>query len=442
MATHITRRTFLKRAGTCAGAAGVFYSARAAGAAGRRPQLAAIGVGGRGQFVLPAISGGGKADVVALCDVDEQNLDQAARAHPEARKYTDWRELLEKEGDRIDRVCIATPDHTHAPATLAALRAGKHVFCEKPLTHSVHEARQIAYEAQQAGVATQMGIQKHGHAAYRQAVKLIQDGAIGKVKEWHSWCKSNYWHPGMARPDGEDPVPPSLHWDLWLGVAPVRPFKTSVYLPGIWRSWRDFGCGVLGDFGCHIFDPVFTALGLGAPAKIIAEAPEADPEVWPSGNIIRYEFPGGSLTAGKTVQGTWYDGGKRPPPELAPMPAGETLPDDGSILIGEDGFIVLPHCDKPRLYPAERFAKHSMPEVDSINIYEEWLKAGESHGPTCAGFDYAGPLTEAVLLGAVAIAFAGKTIEWDAAAFKVTNIPEANALLSRPYREGWEIPAT
>jgi len=453
LVARITRRTFFKRAGVCAGAAGVFRNARAATGAGRKPQLAAIGVAGRGQYVLPCIAGGGRADVVALCDVDEKNLDEASSKYPEARKYTDWRELFEQEGDRIDHVCIATPDHSHAPAAISALRAGKHVFCEKPLTHSVYEARQVAYEAYRAGVATQMGIQKHGHAAYRQAVQLIRDGAIGKVKEWHSWCKSNYWRPGMARPVGEDPVPAHLHWDLWLGVAPERPYKKGVYHPGVWRRWRDFGAGVLGDFGCHIFDPVFTALGLGAPDKIIAEAPETDPEVWPSGNIVRYQFPGTVLTVGKTIEGTWYDGGKRPPSEWVTLPADETLPENGSLIIGEDGMMILPHCDKARLYkargcnplsgPVERFAEYPVPDVGHVNIYEEWLEAGNSSSPTRtgAGFDYAGPLTEAVLLGAVATAFSGKTLEWDAAAFKVTNVPEANALLSRPYRAGWEIPA-
>ena len=436
--TRITRRTFLKRTGACAGAPLVWRGARAAKG---RPQLGAIGVAGRGQFVVPAIAGGDKADVAAICDVDELNLDQAARSYPEARKYVDWRELLEQEGDRIDRVCIATPDHSHAPAVILALRMGKHVFCEKSLAHDVHEARQIALEARRAGVATQMGIQKHGHAAYRRAVRLLRDGAIGKVKEWHSWCKAQYSKPGMTRPSGEDPVPPHLHWDLWLGVAPARSHKSSVYHPGRWRGWRDFGCGALGDFGCHIFDPVFTALELAAPTKIRAEAPESDHEVWPHWSVVHYEFPGSTLTAGKTIPATWYDGGKQPPLELVPLPAGEVLPDNGSLIIGEEGVMLLPHCDEARLYPSERFADHAMPDAGHVNIYAEWLKACQGHGSTEAGFDYAAPLTEAVLLGNVAIQLPGKTLEWDAAGFKITNVPEANTLLRRPYRKGWEIPA-
>lgn len=438
MTSRITRRTFLKQSGGLAGLAAVSRPA----AVSRTPRLAAIGVGGRGKWVLAAVSAGGRSDIIALCDVDAHNLGEAARAHPDARCYADWREMLEKEKDRVDCVCIATPDHSHAPAAIAAMRAGKHVFCEKPLTHRVYEARQLAYEAHRAGVATQMGIQKHGYIGYRQAVRLIQEGAIGQIKAWHSWCKSNYWKPGMTRPAGEDPVPASLQWDLWLGAAPARPYKKGAYHPGVWRRWRDFGSGVLGDFGCHIFDPVFTALNLGAPAKITAEAPEADPEVWPSGIVVRYEFPGGERAAGPRVEGTWYDGGKRPPPELVPMPAGEALPENGSMILGEEGAMLLPHCEKPRLYPAERFADYPRPEVDSINIYEEWLEAGNLPAPTktCAGFHYAGPLTEAVLLGAVAAVFPGKTLEWNAAAFQITNLPEANAFLSRPYRKGWEIP--
>lgn len=439
MPSRTPRRTFMKQAAACAALPLIARCLRTSPSANSRLQHAAIGVGGRGRMLVPAITGTGKAEVVAICDVDENSLNQGARAFPNARTYRDWRELLVEEGDRIDSVSVATPDHIHAPAAMSAIQKGKHVYCEKPLTHEVHEARQLTLAARKAGVATQMGIQMHAHRAYRRAVRILREGAIGKIKEWHSWCKAKYSSPGMTRPAGEDPVPPHLNWDLWIGVAPTRPYKEGVYHPGRWRTWQDFGCGAMGDFACHILDPVFTALDIGAPLTIRGEAPERNEEVWPYWGIVHYEFPGTKLTAGKTIKATWYDSGKTPWRDVAPLPDDKSLPEDGSIIIGEDGVMVLPHCDEAQLLPVERFRNYSIPKVDHGNHFGEWVDACLGNGTASANFDYSGPLTEAVLLGTVAVRLPGKTLEWDAANLKVTNVPEANELLRRPYREGWAV---
>ena len=439
MTKRTTRRRFLQQTAAGVTLPTILPRLGLAESANGRLQHAAIGVGGRGRGVLAGIGNTGKVDVVALCDVDENNLNEAAARRPGARKYRDWREMLAQEADKIDSVSISTPDHMHAPAMMAALQRGKHVYCEKPLTHEVYETRQVTLEARKAGVATQMGIQIHSHIAYRRAVQMLRDGVIGKVKEWHSWSAAKYGSKGRTRPEGEDAVPPHLAWDLWIGVAPFRPYKAGVYHPGRWRSWQDFGCGGLGDFGCHIFDPVFTALDIGAPLTVRGEIPEINDEVWPYWNIVYYEFPGTKMTTGKTIRATWYDSGKKPPRDLAPMPDDHNLPDSGSLIIGEEGVMVLPHYSDAVLYPVEKFTDYPVPKLGHVKHFGLWVDAALGEGEAPCNFDYSGPLTEAVLLGNVAVRVAGKTLEWDAANLRVTNCPEADALVRRPYREGWEV---
>src|SRR3972149_5561639 len=255
-----TRRSFLKQTAAIAGLAAFMPRLSLGNSANSRLQHASIGVGGMGWSDLNSILNGGATEIVAICDVDADSPPKAAEKLPNARKYRDWRELLEREADKIDSVNVSTPDHMHAPIAMSAIRLGKHVYCQKPLTHTVYEARQLTLAARQANVVTQMGIQIHADVTYRMAVRIIQDGAIGKIKEWHSWQGSG--HPGGGRPEGQDPVPPNLDWDKWIGVAPMRPYKKDIYHPARWRGWREFGSGVMGDFACHIFDPVFTALEL------------------------------------------------------------------------------------------------------------------------------------------------------------------------------------
>jgi predicted dehydrogenase len=441
MHTRVTRRRFLKQVAV-AGAVFPIGLPRLvlSQTPGRKLQHASIGVGGMGGGDIGSLLATGKVEIVAICDVDENTLNAAAQNLPNARKYRDWRELLAAEASKIDSVNVSTPDHMHAPITMTALRMGKHVYCQKPLTHEIYEARQVALAAHKAGVVTQMGIQIHSHISYRMAARILQDGAIGKVKEWHSWSNAPSWPQGMGRPEGEDPVPPNLNWDAWIGVAPFRPYKTDTYHPFKWRGWQDFGGGAMGDFGCHIFDPVFTGIKPGAPLKVQAESSGINNETWPQWEIIHYEFAGSSMTAGKRVKATWYDGGKRPPRELAPMPEEHKLPDGGSLIIGEEGVMVLPHWAGPMLYPLEKFQDYPRPKLGAADHYARWVDACLGEGdPTTAGFDYAGPLTEAVLLGNVATRLPGTALEWDAARLRVTNSPEADRLVRRSYREGWRV---
>lgn len=439
MANGMSRRGFLRRC--CAGAAGPLIVPRLSLAQppSGRLQHAAIGVGGMGWNDLNSIVNAGRVDVVALCDVDANNLEKAAAKFPKAKQYRDWRELLAQEAGRIDSVNVATPDHMHAPIAKSALDLGKHVYCQKPLTHEVFEARQLTLAARAAGVVTQMGIQIHAHIAYRMGAAMLRDGVIGKIREWHSWSASCTTPPCLGVVEGQDEVPATLDWDHWIGVAPMRPYKTEIYHPFTWRGWKDFGTGSLGDFGCHIFDPIFTALHPDPPLRVRAEVSNNYGDVWPEWEIVHYEFPGNAMTVKDTIKATWYDGGKQPPRELAQLPEGRDMPGSGSLVIGEDGVMLLPHWAGPTFYPEEKFKKLDRPKFQPRDHYAEWVYACLGEGSTGADFDYSGPLAEAVLLGNIANRFPGQTLEWDAPTLAVTNSEEATARVRRAYREGWEV---
>jgi len=441
MTMHFSRRTFLKQI-TAAGVAGPFIFPRLGFA--NKPsgllQHAGIGVGGQGAYDLDCINQSGKVKVYALCDIDEETLNKAAQRYPEARLYRDWREMFEKEAGNIDSVNVSTPDHMHAPAAMTAIRNNIHVYCEKPLTHEVYEARRLTLAARKHGVATQMGIQIHAHEFYRTAVKWLQDGAIGKVKEWHSWCGAVYTTADKKRPAGEDPIPPNVDWNLWLGVAPARPYKKDIYHPFKWRCWRDFGGGATGDFGCHIFDPVFTALHIGAPISILCQAECVSEEVYPAWTFAQYVFPGNDMTVGQTIRGTWLDGGKKPDVALSPhLPQGHELPPSGSMLIGEEGTLIIPHVGPPHLYPEEKFKDYPKPELEPKDHYHEFVEAALGNTVAGANFDFSGPMAEAVLLANVANRFPGKTLRWNSQRLKFDNNSEATEFLRRRYRKGWEV---
>ncbi|HWB08104.1 MAG TPA: Gfo/Idh/MocA family oxidoreductase [Pirellulales bacterium] len=433
------RRTFIKSV-TAAGAGLALARSLHAAAPMDKLNVASIGTGGKGWSDLTETAKSPHVNVVALCDIDESagHLGQAAERFPKARRYTDWRRLLDESRD-IDAVLVSTPDHMHAPITLAALALGKHVHCQKPLTHTVSEARELRLAAKKARVVTQMGNQIQSDVSYRTAVKVIHDGAIGKVREVHSWQGGPMqWMLESDRPAGSDPVPSGVHWDNWLGVAPVRPYKAKIYHPFNWRAWQDFSNGQLGDFGCHILDPVFMALELTAPRTVRAEAPPINREVWTNRATVYYEFPGTSRTAEPTLKLTWYDGqGAKPPRELLGVPDGFELPSSGSLLKGENGMMVIPHVALPKLLPLEKFADYKFPEVGSRDHYVSWADACRGEGTTTSHFDYSGPLTEAVLLGTVAIRVPHERLEWDAAALKITNSSDASRLLTKSYRDGW-----
>jgi predicted dehydrogenase len=355
--------------------------------------------------------------------VDESRIGPIRQAHPKAAFFTDFRKLIEAKG--IDAVVVSTPDHMHASPTLMALRSGLHVFCEKPLTHTVKEARLVAEAAARHKRVTQMGTQIHAGSNYRRVVELIQSGAIGKVSEVHTWVGTTY-HGNGKRPPA-DPVPKTLDWDLWCGTALDRPYSKA-YVPFWWRRYWAFGGGALNDMACHHMDLPFWALKLRHPVRVSAEGSPPTEETCSEWTIVQYEFPG--------LQLTWYDGGRQP----------KLLSDlkikwgGGNLFVGDKGMLLADYGNH-RLLPEEKFKDFERPKPtipDSVGHYKEWVMACKNGGPTTCNFDYSGALTECVLLGTVAYR-SGKAFEWDPVEMKTKGAPEAQAFVSKEYRKGWEI---
>ncbi len=434
---NTTRRTFLKT--TTAAALGFPAILRAANP-NSNFQVAGVGCHGKGFGDLSEIGSHERVKFTGFCDVDTARFDKIDAKFPGVPHFQDFREMFAKLGDAVDGVVVSTPDHMHAAVTMAALRRGKAVYCQKPLTRTVWEARQVRLQAAKSKVVTQMGNQIHSASEYRTAVKLIRDGVIGKISAVHSWQPNpGNKYTGLIAPPASGPVPATLNWDAWLGVAAMRDFAPDVYHPFKWRDWQDFGLGTMGDFGCHILDPVFGALDLTAPLSVRAENEGLNAHTWPSAETVSYIFPGTAFTTGKTMPLTWYDGGRRPDQALAQMPADAALPAAGSLFIGEGGTLVLAHYKQPVLYPKEKFGSFKIEPVEKGNHYHAWVDAALGGPKTTDHFDYAGPLTEAVLLGNVATLTPGTTLEWDAAAMRFPNKPAADRLLTRAYRDGWKI---
>ncbi len=431
MSDRLHRRRFLRTAAVT-GVAPLLLEKHGAPAANDTLDLAVIGVGGRGRANLRGVS---KEHIAALCDIDEKRLGQAARQFPKARTFTDFRRMYDEMEKHIDAVVVSTPDHTHAPAAAAAMRMNKHCYCEKPLAHNVREVRTLTELAAEHDLRTQLGTQIHAGDNYRRVVELIRAGAIGAVGEVHVWLKHSYG--GGDRPADTPPVPEHIDWDLWLGPAPERPYHPC-YLPGKWRRWWDFGCGALGDFGCHYMDLPFWALGLKYPSSVKADGPPVHPEGTPPRLIVRYAFP---RRAGRPpVRMTWYDGGRRPP-VLEKVLADNGLPaiPSGVLFVGDDGMLAATYIRR-MLLPKKKFADYEPPKPTipkSAGHHREWIAACKTGGPTTCSFDYSGPLTETVLLGNVAYR-SGEKLSWDAAALK-TGSPKADRYLRRNYREGWSL---
>lgn len=404
-----------------------------------RLRHAAIGVGGMGAGDLEQISAHADVDIVALCDVDANALSEASKKHGKARVYRDWRELLRHEGE-FDSVHVTVPDHMHASIALEALRRGKHVYCQKPLTRTVREARALAAAAKRAGTVTQMGIQNHSLGPLNSAKRVFEGAHIGRVYEAHVWTDRphGWWPQGVARPEGQDPVPASLSWDLWLGVARERPYKEKMYHPFAWRGWEDFGTGAQGDMGCHLMDAPLWYLELGAPISLRSDGPSPNGETFPLWSEVHYEFPATRHTTRGPLRLTWHDGGRKAPQQLLDDLGGVELPDNGSLLVGEEGALVATPYDTPRLLPAEKFYSVAIADVAPRNHWHEWVDACLGKGATTAPFTYAAHLTEIALLGNVALRFPHETLEWDAARMRFPNRPEADAFLGSRYRKGWE----
>ena len=439
------------------------------GGAGSTPpsgkiNLAIIGSGGQGIVNLKSLLNFPEIQIVAVCDVNEvsdysefyfggtagrEPARQIAEKYYAGQKpsgtykgvdtYVDFRQMLEQRKD-IDAVLVATPDHVHAAASMMAMKMGKHVYCEKPLTNTVYESRKLGQAAREYKVATQMGNQGQASEGTRLMCEWIWDGAIGPVREVLAWTDrpGGRWPQGVERPKETPEVPKTLNWDMWLGLAPYRPYH-PIYLPFRWRGWCDFGTGSLGDMGCHVLDPVFRALKLGHPTSVRAECTAFNHDSYPAASTVYYEFPTrGDMPA---VKLTWYDGGRLPqrPEELE---AGRRMPESGTIFVGEKGKIISDeYSGAPRIIPESKMKAYKVPPKTlprSPGHHKEWVEACRGGKPAGSNFEFASLMTEVVLLGNVALK-AGKNLTWDCANMKVTNAPEVNAYLHRSYRDGWTL---
>ncbi len=440
--SRIVRRQFLTQSAVAASSLFAMPAIVSAATLRKELHVAAIGVNGMGWSDLSNVGSHASVRFVGFCDIDAARFDKADAAFAGVPHFADYRQLLADLGEKVDAVIVSTPDHMHAPIAMAAMKHGKHVYCQKPLTHTVWESRQMRLLAEQNKLTTQMGNQIHSNAEYRLGVKLIQDGAIGKVSEVHSWVgvQGRQYCNRTDRP-ADAPVPEGVNWDLWLGAAPVRSFAADVYHPFKWRDWQDFGSGALGDFGCHILDPVFTALGIRAPISIEAANAGTTSEVWPGPETLTFEFPGTKYTVGGTIKVIWRDGGLKPPAELALLPAGTELPGAGSLFIGEGGVMILPHVAGPLLYPQAKYADYKMPDVQGTNHWHDWVDAVIAGQKTTDGFEYAGPLSETVQLGNIAARLPGTKLEWNTETMAIIGHENAASMLTKSYRPGFEVEA-
>jgi predicted dehydrogenase len=468
--SNLNRRQFLRAAAFSSATFMVLPAGVLGLRAGTSPNgklnVAGIGIGGQGSGDLSNME---SENIVALCDVDKNYAAHVFKKYPQAKQFTDFRQMLD-EMKEIDGVVVATPDHLHAFASTEAIKHGKHVYCEKPLTHSVWEARHLAKTAREANVATQMGNQGQASRETRQLCELVWSGVIGKVYEAHIWTDrpsnglfNEYWPQGVARPKDTPAVPSTLDWDLWIGPAPFRPYNPA-YLPFKWRGWWDFGTGALGDIGCHSMDPIFRALKLGAPTTVQGASTRVNEETFPLGSMVTYQFPARTAAVQSNnchvtgLSGTdageiemppcklvWYDGGLRPPRPDA-LPEGQKMGDNGKLLVGEKGFIlsnannlVFPEsCAK-----AAKEVGHKIPT--SPGHHKEWIAACKGGKKAGSNFDWAGPLAESVLLGNVALRVQLREdltlcrLMWNSEQLKVTNLEDANKFIRNEYRAGWSL---
>lgn len=412
-------------------------------------RTAHIGLGSMGRADLEALASHPAVEVVALCDVDSKATDMVKKAYPNAKIFKDYRVLLNEMGKDIDAVIVSTPDHTHAPASMMAMNMGKQIYCQKPLTHHVSEARAMNKLAAKKKLVTQMGIQVHSFYDYKLATLLIQSGIIGKVSTVRAWSPKNWGNDGPA-PTGSDPIPKSLDWNLWLGTSPERPYKEGEYHPGNWRKIMDYGCGTLGDMGVHIFDTPYNALALDVPRTIINDCRQPTGFGFPEENKVTYEFPGTPYTA-ESLKWVWYDGVNAPQshPDLK-LPNGEELPDQGAMFIGEKGRLLLPHfMQLPKHIVDGKYKELDLTDlkasgaigdvfrnydVEGKRHYHQFVDACLGKDECSAPFSYASRLTETILLGVIAGRFPNQTLHWDSATAQFEE-EEANAFLDAPYRE-------
>ena len=435
---NYSRRKFIKSASI--GTLGFQVVPSRVFGANERVALAGIGAGGKGSSDIAGARDAG-AEVVGLCDVDAGRLNQAVKKYPGSKGYTDYRKLFDELGKSIDAVTVSTPDHMHFHAALRAVQMGKHTYVQKPLTHSIWEARKLANEARKAKVVTQMGNQAHAGEPIRRAVELIRSGVIGKVKEVHAWTNRPIWPQGLEKKLTAQEVPKNMDWDLWIGPAPMRPYNSG-YAPFKWRGWWDFGTGALGDMGCHIMDMPFWALDLKYPTSVEAKQNGNSLECGPNKSIVTYTFPEGKYN--HKMPFVWYDGGYMPEESVfeGTIVNSQNAKKFDLIIIGEKGkFLFNRNSTKWKTSP-EGLLDNVNPEKTIPRVKnedQEWVDAIRGVGSEpLSGFTYSGPFTETVLLGNLAVRL-GKRIAWDGINLKATNAPEAEELIKRPYRKGWEV---
>ncbi len=448
----VSRRDFMGTAAATLAAVAVVPRHVLGGANNTPPSeklnIAGVGVGGMGQNNVNACA---TENIVALCDVDSAYAAGVFKKYPKARTWTDYRKMLDQQKD-IDAVVVATPDHAHAVVAMAAMERGKHVYVQKPLTRTVYEARKLTEAARKYKVATQMGNQGHSSDTIRMICEWIWDGAIGDVREVHCWTNRPVWPQGQGRPEGTPPVPETLDWDLWLGPAPMRPYNPT-YLPFNWRAWIDFGAGALGDMGCHVMDAAFWSLKLKYPTSVSASRSYDVKKMWtrfenketyPRAEVVHYEFP--ARAGMPPVKLHWYDGGILPerPDDLEP---GRRIPESGSIFVGDKGKIMCgTYSENARIIPEAKMRAYDRPEPSIPRIKggvsgheQDWIRACKGGPAASSNFDYAGPFTETVVMGNLAVLNPGKKLLWDGENMKVTNDEEANTYVKPNFRAGWSL---
>lgn len=431
MTRRINRRTLLRSAAACGAGWTVLSSgilARGA-SANEKLNIAVIGIAGRGGANLGGVS---SQNIVALCDVDDNKAGKTYDKYPKAKKYYDYRKMYEEMEKQIDAVVVSTPDHTHAHPSVAALRMGKHLYCEKPLAHAVSECRLMTDIAREKGLATQLGAQRHALTNMHRVVELVQSGAIGEVREVHSWIGGDRGMPPV--PTEFPPVPSHLKWDLWLGPAKDRPYSPE-YCPYKWRFWWDFGTGETGNWGCHILDIPFWALGLKHCTKVQAAGPPVDDQRTPKSMAVRYEFPARGDQPPVTLN--WYHT-KSPPPIVAK----EKLSSKGAntVFVGSEGILICGFGSR-KLYPEDKYQDFQPPDPfipDSPGFHNEWITACKGGEPATCNFDYSGPMAETVLLGNLAYRVS-QGFEWDAATMTAKNCAAAEPHIRPEYRDGWPL---
>ncbi len=466
----LTRRRFFNRAALIAGAPFVSRQRARGASPNGKLQHACIGVTRMGENDLRNFLAHERLEIVAICDVDSGHLEKAAQLVPAARRYTDWREMFAKEGDRIDSANVTTPDHMHFPIAHEALRLGKHVYCQKPMCHDIAEVRLLTEFADQKGVVTQLGTQHASKLGDRMMVQYMRDGVIGKIKR--AYLCTNRPAPnrlGGPRPAEGQAPPPELDWEGWLGTAPWRPFVPEIYHPARWRAWKDFSTSWVGDMGSHLLDATWRALGLRAPKSVIAQAewnwlqdatwkaldkkalgsPDRETllqtadarqkENWPLNDHVTWTFDGGPLVDGDEMVIEWFDGESVPPKDIQALDPSGKFPSEGTLVVGTEGAILQRTGGAPMLLPREKFQARPKPDLPPRDHYAHFVDACLGGERTESHLAQTGPMTEAILLASIALRLPGQRLEWDAAGMRIPNFPEAERFLRRTYRDGWKV---